>query len=240
MRKLETTQVDLESIKADESMLQQLDPVEVQHLAHSISQTGILLSIPIIQMEGVDRYILLSGFLEYKAYLEAIQLNPELPDRIRVYLVTKNDKDVVLAQHNSLEELRASKPNGDGKDTHTLALKVSNLESVVRGQEVNLKRLIQEQYNQIKAEIESKFPTPLSILKAFNSIDNKRSEDEIRKKLRYCGINSTKRDKIISQLQEYKQNHPNYEFKLMDIKLLTGKGVISEKKILELADKWQE
>lgn len=80
----ETRLIDLESIQGGGKVT--WNKAKIEAVAKSIAQNnGTLLKSPVVERIGVDQYKLSVGANELKAFQRARQLNPNIPDRIRVY-----------------------------------------------------------------------------------------------------------------------------------------------------------
>jgi hypothetical protein len=79
----ETRQIDLESIKGGGKVT--WDNAKIEAVAQSIAKNnGTLLKSPVVKRSG-DSYTIQDGANELRAFQRARQINPSIPDRIRVY-----------------------------------------------------------------------------------------------------------------------------------------------------------
>ena len=72
---------------------------------------------------GIENYELLSGYFDYYALLKARELNPNLPDRIRVFVVNKNNQNSVIKQLEAIDNLEKITRQSQRNFQHTNVLK---------------------------------------------------------------------------------------------------------------------
>jgi hypothetical protein len=94
---LRTVIVDLDSISGIES-IQVSDDSLLEALANSIIQLKGLLHLPTLKLVGIDEYEILSGHMDVRAYWQAHQLDPSLPDRIMVFVADRNNETAIRQQ----------------------------------------------------------------------------------------------------------------------------------------------
>jgi hypothetical protein len=80
------------------------ESVTAQHVDHSpelaknIAENEMLLRLPVIMRTGVDEYEVIVGSEYYWAYIAAMNINSNLPDRINAILVEPEQRQAALAQ----------------------------------------------------------------------------------------------------------------------------------------------
>lgn len=249
-----TSLIDLDSLEVNAEDLPfspQSKAAELEYLARTIVELGNLIRIPLVKQQGIDIYRLISGYFDYYAFLKARELNPELPDRIRVFIIDKNNSQSVLNQLEAIKKLEqvtlspSITPEQSPQDLNQ-DLVFSNLAASIKDLETNLVNHIANSISQSQAEIlsnfESKLPKPLLPLQAFNQlVDNNQAVDSniynlLLKKLAFLG--SKKAKGIVDKIVEVKKKQP-VEFKTFaELKSVLGKGKISAEKLLEIIDNW--
>ncbi|MDJ0688011.1 MAG: hypothetical protein QNJ41_05850 [Xenococcaceae cyanobacterium MO_188.B32] len=187
---------------------------------------------------GIENYELLSGYFDYYALLKARELNPNLPDRIRVFVVNKNNQNSVIKQLEAIDNLeKITRQSQDKKSIQkTENVELANLSAQIKDSD----QLIIDHLNSLKAEIlndiDSKIPKPLPLLYAFNQISDDRVCELVLKKMSFLGKKKAK--KIVDRLRDRKKKDKT-EFKTFQNVLdALGKGYISKDKLLEVIDNW--
>jgi hypothetical protein len=236
-----TSIIDLDSIHVD-SVSAPFQPedkaTEIEALAHTIVELGGLIEIPLVRTVQIDEYELVSGHLEYYAFLKARELDSNLPDRITVFILKPKLERAMLKQHEvsqAVRRLESSHPSEP--EVGSSSLDVSNLGSRIDVSSKQLAAAIQQLKSEIIAAIDAKLPQPLSPLEAFNRIDEPAVQEQVFRKLEF--LNQRKARKIIERIHEHKKAHSKSEFKkFRDVLDILEKGTLSEKKMLEVIDRW--
>jgi hypothetical protein len=242
-----TSIVDLDSIQVNSASLPfNLDDkaTEIEALAHTIVELRGLVDIPLVRALRIDEYELVSGHLEYYAFLKAREIDPELPDRITVFILKPKIEGAMLKQLEVIEAVRQpplsdtpSTPNPALSDEGTLSLKLKNLESRLEQSFKHLSSSIERLKLDLTETIDSKLPQPLPPLEAFNRISEPAVQQQVLKKLEF--LSQKKALKIIEKLQEHRKRHPNAQFKqFSDVLGVLEKGTLSKEKMLEVIDRW--
>lgn len=242
---LPTSIVDLESLQVDLNLIPfdvDSKKTEIEALAHTITELKSVLRIPVVRSLGIDEYKLISGYLEYFAYLKAREFDPELPDRITVFIVNSNDEHVVLKQLEVSQTVERERENTDSD------LKISNLESRIEQNSRELSKSFEQLKQEILKTVDSKLPQPLPPLEAFNRILEPaiqvKAEDKLSRSLKKNTV-----AKVIKKLVEYKRKNPDIVFTkfgtVLEILIeidskKKSKKIVSAEKMLEVIDKWSD
>lgn len=98
--KLMTQLLDIESIQPSKNRSYDVSKsvTKIEALAHAIVEAQVLLSIPIVKQIDLENYELISGDLEFHAYLKALELDNNLPERIGVYIINAKEEKVACKQ----------------------------------------------------------------------------------------------------------------------------------------------
>ncbi|ARV61081.1 hypothetical protein BZZ01_22865 [Nostocales cyanobacterium HT-58-2] len=150
---------------------------QIDALANTIIDLGGLVNVPVVQQVSVDDYELISGYLEYYAYLKARELNPRLPDRITVFVSNSKNQAAIRQQLEVLQVIEDTKQNSFQftipKGTE-IDLQIKNLESSIN----NNNKIVFNALEQLKADllatIEAKLPQPEGVTKKLQSRLDKR------------------------------------------------------------------
>lgn len=106
---LRTFQIDLDSLEEINTQQVPFDldtkQADLEYFARSIIKLGGLLRIPVVERTGIDSYRLIEGHFDYLAYLKARNIDPDLPDRIRVFILDKDNSEPVQTQLKVLRNL---------------------------------------------------------------------------------------------------------------------------------------
>lgn len=232
-----TSIVDLDSIHVTHSPFQpQSKSTEIEALARTVIDLGGLVNIPVVQLKGIDEYDLVSGHLEYFAYLKAREFSPALPDRLTVFIADKKNQ---VSIHSQLEILSAIEPPIDDLSARSSKdgisdLRIGNLEKRVDQSSQDLQAAIAQLKLDLLAAIDAKLPQPIPPLDSFNRILEPEVAHTVQRKMEFLG--TKKAQKIVTQLQAVK---PSQNFKTFkDVLTALGKGFLSEGKLLEVIDRW--
>jgi hypothetical protein len=88
-----TSIVDLVSIKVKKTDFSpDQKAAQIEALANTIIDLSGSVSVPVVKQISVNEYELISGYLAYYAYLKACEIDPNLPDRMEVFISDKKIK----------------------------------------------------------------------------------------------------------------------------------------------------
>jgi len=232
---LETSQIDLESIEVHGDFPEP-NPERVEFLAHAIASVGGLIQVPVVKPIDMETYELIHGYFEYQAYLKAREIDPKLPDRIRVFVMTKKSEKAIQQQLEAFETLSAIESDHKPDDSG-LAIKLNNLISAVALLQKDIQLTAEESQNVILDAINERVPKPLPALDAFNRVGEPDVAREVLAKL--AGLGQKKAQKIIELLQTHRKQNPQEPFKSFgEVLSALGKGVLSKEKMLDIIDDW--
>lgn len=245
-----TSIIDIDTIQAKSSPF---DPAQkatqIEALANTIIDLGGLVNVPVVQQIGVDEYELISGFLEYYAYLKAHELNPRLPDRITVFVSNTKNQAAIRQQLEILQVIEAPQQNLSQFTTSNkseIDLQIKNLESSINNINQNLSTSIEKLKGELLTEFEAKLPQPIPPLDAFNRILEPEIALRLQRKLEFLGASKAK--KIVAQLQEVskRKNHKPFQSftEISEVLREQQKNraikLISENNMLKLIDRWND
>jgi hypothetical protein len=133
---LQTSLVDLDSIETIEKNEFSIDvenqATAIEHLAHSIVKLGGLIRIPVVEQVKIDVYKLIAGHFDYYAYLKAREFDPDLPDRLRVFIINpkKPLTQEILTQLNALNRIQGvtMPKNNTSTQTAEVDMQLRNLQ----------------------------------------------------------------------------------------------------------------
>jgi hypothetical protein len=241
MMKLMTQLLDIESIQPSKQSNYDVSKsaIEIEALAHAIVEAQVLLSIPIVKQIDLENYELISGDLEFHSYLKALEFDANLPGRIGVYIVNSKEEDIARKQ---VELTRSSTDPKVGRSTQDPNLSLL-LENVVRRLEtLDQKIATQESLNQsithVLAALDERVPVPLPMFQAFDRILEASAGLQVRKNL-IATLGKTKSQKVVELLEDAKKNGESLGSFSAILKVLKGKKLMSEKRLIEISDDWQ-
>ncbi len=239
---LSTSLIDIDSIEINHEETQsqfEAKKVEIEYLAHSIVNLKALLTIPIVQRTGVESYRLIAGQFEYYAFIKARELEPSLPDRIRVFIVDGKNTQPILEQVQAIKNLQ-SPQTIDNNASNPVLLELGNIKSIIQSLATNITHNISLESSQLKSEMIENFqvylPKPLPPLEAFNHISDPKVYGEVVKKLEFLGNKKAK--KIADRLKEISNPKHDKFATFNDVISELGKGYISKEKLLDVIDNW--
>ena len=233
-----TSIVDLDSIQLNSAPFNPTDrQAEIETLAHAIVELQGLLKIPVVRSLGIDDYELVSGHLEYYAFLKAREIDDHLPDRLTVFILKPNNEKAIFKQLEASQAIQHTmSSNNSPQSDAALSLKVSNLESRLDQNTKQTSAELAQFKTEVLAAIDTKLPQPLPPLQAFNQINDPAVQMQVLRKLTFLG--KKKAEKIVVQLQAYQTKH-NAEFRqFSEVIQALEKGTLSPAKMLEVIDQW--
>lgn len=246
-----TSIIDIDSIQVKDSLFDpERNVTKIEALANTIIDLGGLVNIPVVQQINLEDYELISGHLEYYAYLKAVQINSKLPDRLTVFISNKKNKAAISKQLEILETIENTQkdvPTSVSTVTNSseVDLQIKNLQSSIKHNSEVFQNEIEKLKTEFLSELENKLPKPIPPLEAFNRILEPEIALQLQRKLEFMG--SSKAKKIVSGLQEVSksENHKPFENFTEIVGLLKEKQknnrtvrLISEEKMLALIDRW--
>lgn len=243
-----TSIIDIDSIQVKDSLFDpEHNATKIEALANTIIDLGGLVNIPVVQQINLEDYELISGHLEYYAYVKAIQINSKLPDRLTVFISNKKNQTAINKQLEILQTIENTQKDisvpavGNSSE---LDLKVKNIESSIKHNDEVFHSELEKLKIEILREIDNKLPKPIPPLDAFNRITEPEVAFEVQRKLEFLG--AKKAQKVVSRLQEFsnQENHKPYKSFSEVVNVLKEKQknrtvrLISEEKMLALIDRW--
>ena len=241
--KLMTQILDIESIQSAKETEYDIakNAVEIEALAHTIVEAQGLLSIPLVKLVSLENYELLSGDLEFNAYLKALEFDKTLPGRITVYIVGKKDESVARKQ---MALTRTMSPSPDSKNPPTpdkdnlLVLEniINRLESLDK-KVANQESLVQST-DRILTALDATVPESLPMFQAFEHILEIRSGVQVHQNLERI-LGKSKAQKVIELLKNAKENGQNLGSFSAISSVLKGKKLMSDKRLMEISDDWK-
>jgi hypothetical protein len=236
---IKTSIIDLESIQVPQVPTEDANLIEA--LANSIVELGGLLRPPVLRILGIDEYEVISGHMEFYAYLQARQFDHTLPDRLTALIVDKKHEAAVQKQLLTTTSTVPVQPTvTDG----SALVAISNIDA-------KLERLFANQYQSINAlqdtlltKLEQSLPQPLPILIAFDRVTEPAIALQISKHLAFLGDAKVK--KILNLLQAAKKSGKdlssiaNVQAALTENRNGKQTKVIGDKKMLEILDRWHQ
>jgi hypothetical protein len=236
--------VDLESIQPPKFPSESESLIET--LANTIVNLRGLVHLPVLYSLGIEEYELLSGHIEFYAYLKAREFDDSLPDRMTVLVVDKkNESDIqkqlqtVAPTAKAAVSAGAQVASGTGKD-----IDLSNLEAKLERLFNNQHQSIDALQNTLLAKLDSALPQPLPILVAFDRVTEPSIALQISKNLAFLGDAKVK--KILALLQAAKKSGQslasmaNIQTALTETRGGKQTKVIGDKKMLEILDRWHQ
>ncbi|MGJ3249415.1 MAG: hypothetical protein ACFE0I_25500 [Elainellaceae cyanobacterium] len=249
-----TSIVDLESIQVKDSPF---DPTQnsaqIEALANTIKDLRGLINLPVVKQVGIDDYEIISGHLEYYAYLKARESDSSLLDRISVFIAdSKNQLDIqrqleVQRKINNIKEGYKGLPVDEIPKQVEIELRVRNLEhsiSKVHGNNQPVIDAIEGMKAELLEVIETRLPRPIHPLDAFNQISEPAVAFQVQRKLEFLGASTAK--KVVAKLQEACKDMDGQSFQsfsevLDALKVKQGersRRLISEERMLAVIDRW--
>lgn len=245
-----TSIVDLDSIQIKSPPFDPVQKVaQIEALANTIIDLGGLVNVPVVQQISIDDYELISGYLEYYAYLKARELNHRLPERITVFVSNTKNQAAIRQQLEILkviEETQESPSQSTILNKSEIDLQIKNIESSINNINQNFSTAFEQLKVELLAKFEAKLPQPIPPLDAFNRILEPEIAFRVQRKLEFLGASKAK--KIIAQAQEVskRKNHKPFQSftEISEILREQQKNrsvkLISENNMLKFIDRWHD
>lgn len=111
--------LDTKNIQLDEGdeFDEKLHEANIEAVAHKIVALKGLLSVVLVRKISFENYSIVSGHLEYFAYLKALEFDNTLPDRIGVFIVEPEMISLAKDQISTLEPIFSPGPEGDSRES---------------------------------------------------------------------------------------------------------------------------
>jgi hypothetical protein len=213
---------------------------QLETLAHSILETGGLLSPLLLKQTGPESYEVLVGDLEYYAAVRAQELDPRKGEMVNAFVVPEEVQKAAVAQATLLSPTPQPTATPDQPTPATTPapagdadLRITNLESrlneairdLKQSQDRDIKRL-EQTVNDLKAQI----PQRVEPLDAFNTL----SLPELAQKLKAAKLGDKTTDKMLKSIEKERKKG---EFKSFTdiVKRIDGLG---DKRMLAIIDTW--
>lgn len=237
---LKTIIVDLDSVQATPATEK---VAEIEALANTIIQLRGLISLPVLQQLAIDEYKLLSGQLEFQAYVQAQQMDNSLPDRIMVFVADDRTQQPIRQQQEVLNAI-AGKSVAATQGTNENTLEISNLSAQIDRLSKSQDGSFATLQSVIIAAIQDTIPQSLPMLTAFNRTQEPAVAVQVSKNLAFLG--DKKVQKIIQLLQAARREGKEFQSFAEVIAVLVETRnqkqfkLVSDKKMLEMIDRWSQ
>jgi hypothetical protein len=238
---IKTSIIDLESIQVPQVPTEDANLIEA--LANSIVELGGLLRPPVLRILGIDEYEVISGHMEFYAYLQARQFDHTLPDRLTALIVDKKQEAAVQKQLLTTISTATTPVQPMVTDGSALVA-ISNLDAKLERLFANQHQSIDALQDTLLAKLEQSLPQPLPILIAFDRVTEPVIALQISKHLAFLGDAKVK--KILNLLQSAKKSGKdltsiaNVQAALTETRNGKQTKVIGDKKMLEILDRWHQ
>lgn len=239
--KLMTQILDIESIRPSKTTSYDVakSAIEIEALAHAIVEAKGLLSIPLVKQIDLENYELISGDLEFNAYLKALEFNKELPERISAYIISSKEEDVARRQVKLTRP--PTEPGPVPPQDPNLSLLLENV--LKRLESLDQKIATQESLNQsvarVLAELDKRVPVPLPMFQAFNRISEVSVEIQVKKNLLARRLSEANAQKVVSLLKEAKESGESLGSFSAILRIMKGKKLLGQDRLTAISDAWE-
>jgi len=171
--------LDTDSIQLDKDDRFDLEAhrVQIEAIAHEIVELQGLLSVVLVRKVDLENYAIVSGHLEYFAYLKALEFDKTLPDRIGVFIV---EPELVSLAKNQITTLEQSETSDSGE-----SLQINNV--FKRLEQLESKMATADQVNQVQSSmilaLDTRIPKSLPMFEALEGILNDRTAVQVQQNL---------------------------------------------------------
>ncbi len=256
--KLMTQLLDIDSIHPSKEGNYDISQasIEIEALAHSIVEAQVLLSIPIVKPIDLENYELISGDLEFHAYLKALEFDKNLPERIGVYIVNAKEENVARKQ---VELTQKAMPYGGTIPSQDNSLKLM-LENALKRLESNQEILgrieqtmvTQEFMDQVVDRILSALnsnnsnrtipvsvSTPLGMFHALDNILEPSNEAQVYSNFAMFLGRGEKIKKFMALLKDAKMRGESLKSFDAIMNVIKGKGYFAENRLRIVSENWK-
>ncbi len=179
MKILDTDSIQLDK---DDRFNREARGVQIEAIAHEIVKLQGLLSVVLVRKVDLENYAIVSGHLEYFAYLKALEFDQTLPDRIGVFIL---EPELVSLAKNQIATLEPSLPaNPRGVDSSE-SVQINNI--LKRMEQLENKMATADQVNQLQLsmilELNTRIPKSLPMFEALEGILDDRTYLQVRQNL---------------------------------------------------------
>ena len=246
MKILDTDSIQLDK---DDRFDVEVNESQIEAIAHKIVELQGLLSVVLVRKVDLENYAIVSGHLEYFAYLKALKFDKALPDRIGVFIV---EPELVALAKNQITTLEQSLPlNSGAVETSNSgeSLQINNV--LKRLEQLESKMATADQVNQVQLSIilalEARIPKSLPMFEALEGILNNRTCVQVRQNLSRH-LTKAKVEKVMSVLQSSRESGLSIS-RFSDLKTILDKNKEQQKNrsvslmspalCMTISDDWQ-
>jgi hypothetical protein len=193
--------LDTDSIQLDKDDRFDLEAhgVQIEAIAHEIVELQGLLSVVLVRKVDLENYAIVSGHLEYFAYLKALEFDKTLPDRIGVFIV---EPELVSLAKNQITTLEQSETSDSGE-----SLQINNV--LKRLEQLESKMATADQVNQVQSSmilaLDTRIPKSLPMFEALEGILNDRTAVQVQQNLNRH-LTKAKVEKVMKVLRSSRES----------------------------------
>lgn len=193
--------LDTDSIQLDKDDRFDLEAhvVQIEAIAHEIVELQGLLSVVLVRKVDLETYAIVSGHLEYFAYLKALEFDKTLPDRIGVFIV---EPELVSLAKNQITTLEQSETSDSGE-----SLQINNV--LKRLEQLESKMATADQVNQVQSSmilaLDTRIPKSLPMFEALEGILNDRTAVQVQQNLSRH-LTKSKVEKVMKVLRSSRES----------------------------------
>jgi hypothetical protein len=212
--------LDTDSIQLDKDDRFDLEAygVKIETIAHEIVELQGLLSIVLVRKVDLENYAIVSGHLEYFAYLKALEFDKTLPDRIGVFII--DDSELVSLAKDQIEKLKLNPPiinppidptNPGNQDLSAEFLQMNNLLNnlLKRIEQLEKNMVTTDQVNQVQLSmivaLDARIPKSLPMFEALEGILDERTYVQVRQNLSRH-LTKAKVEKVMNVLRSSRES----------------------------------
>ena len=241
MKILDTDSIQLDK---DDRFDVQVNQDQIEAIAHEIVELQGLLSVVLVRKVDLENYAIISGHLEYFAYLKALEFDKSLPDRIGVFVVDSEQVSTVKDQIDKLKVSSGPNPVGPGgsEQLNNLLKRLEQLEN---------KMATVDQVNQVQASmilaLDARIPKSLPMFEALEGILDDRTYVQVRQNLSRH-LTKSKVEKVMNVLRSSRESgHSINTFSKLKIVLDNNKEQQKNRSVslmslplwMTISDDWQ-
>jgi hypothetical protein len=235
--------VDIKDINSDLPR-SHFNLTDIDDLAEAILASDGLIHPLVLKQQGIDKYSVVEGHLEYYAAVRAKEKNARQAEMVNAFVIPAKIEDAVKKQAQLFNHSR-DRRDSRGKSTSPNSISEANIPSGNDTRITNLELRLEQRFNEIQSslndqirqvndrvtELESKSSKPENPLELFNSL----TEPQLAIKLQRSRIHGA--EKLAKNIVTARHQQPHQQFSDYRSIVDSVKG-LGEKTLLTTIDAW--
>jgi hypothetical protein len=247
--------VDIKSISSDLPR-SQFNSADIDDLAEAILTSDGLIRPLVLKQQGIDKYTVVEGHLEYYAAVRAKEKNARQAEMVNAFVIPDKIEDAVKKQaqlfnHSSDGRDSATQTLDDrGKSTPSTVIAGANISSSNDTRMTNLELRLEQRFNEIQSslteqirqlndrvkELEAKSSKPENPLQLINTL----TEADLVRRLKSSRISKAEQIAKAIVTARNKQTQKQFVHYRSIVDALKGKKLLSDTTLINIIDVWSK